>query len=160
MKRAALGALVILAVLAISADKQSGPKQPVAFSHKVMANYNRIDCYFCHPYASVSVNAGMPSVDKCLVCHDNIPFGSSEITKLKGYKRQNEPIPWVRVTKLPDYVRFNHECHIAGGHPCEECHGDLKSMDSAVPVHDFKMGFCTNCHRRNNVTTDCYICHY
>lgn len=152
--------IVILVVLALPGHKASGPKQPIAFSHKIMAGYEQIDCNFCHPYASVSLNAGMPPVDKCLLCHDNIPFGSDEIKKLKGYKRRDEPIPWVRVNKLPDYVRFNHECHIAGGHACAECHGDVASMDSARPVHKFEMGFCVDCHRKNNVTTDCFICHY
>ena len=159
-RRMMLGVLLILAVVAISADRQTGPKQPIAFSHRIMAGYNHIDCNFCHPYASLSANAGMPSVDKCLLCHNNIPFGTSEIAKIQGYKRRNEPIPWVRVTKIPDYVRFNHECHIAGGHKCVDCHGDVASLVSAEPVHDFSMGFCVNCHRKNNVTTDCFICHY
>lgn len=151
---------LIVGTIFVARSRQSKPEQPIAFSHEIMAGNNRIDCTFCHPYASVSVNAGMPSVEKCLLCHDNIPFGSSEIEKLKGYKRRNERIPWVRVTKLPDYVRFNHECHIAGGITCKDCHGDVASMDDARAVHDFSMGFCVDCHRKNNVTTDCLICHY
>lgn len=152
--------VLILAVLAIGAGRRSGPQQPIAFSHRIMAGYNKVDCTFCHPYASVSANAGMPPVDKCLTCHDNIPFGSSEIEKIRDYRDRDKPIPWVRVYKIADFVRFSHEPHIAANRTCEECHGDVRSTEVITPVHKMKMGFCIDCHRQNKVSTDCYTCHY
>jgi len=159
-RRILAGIAVIVAVVAISAARRPGEKQPIDFSHKIMAGYNKIDCQFCHPYVSKSVNAGMPPVDKCLTCHDNIDIATDEIQKLKDYKRRNEPIPWVRVYTIADFVRFSHEPHIAADRKCEECHGDVKSMDTVIPAEKVNMGFCIDCHRKNKASVDCLACHY
>ena len=45
-------------------------------------------------------------------------------------------IQWNRVYTLPDFVRFTHKPHIAAGVQCQECHGDVKTMDRIVPVHE------------------------
>lgn len=134
------------------------PQQPIDFPHKRMVQEVGIDCYFCHPYAAVSANAGMPSVDKCLLCHETIRTKATN--KLLDYKRRGQGIPWVRVNRLPDYVRFNHERHIAAGQVCKDCHGDIASMETTRSVRKFKMGFCTSCHEKKGVSRDCYVCHH
>lgn len=120
------------------------PEQPIAFSHKIHAGDNEIDCQYCHNAASKSKTAGIPTVNVCMNCHKGIneatsgEKGTKEIAKIHaaaGYdvdKRQytgkTSPIKWVKVHNMPDHVYFNHSQHVAVGKiECENCHGDVKT---------------------------------
>ena len=59
----------------------------------------------------------------------------------------NQPIHWVRVNRLPDYVYFNHSIHIDKGVGCSSCHGAVDTMQLTYPAQAFRMEFCLNCHR-------------
>lgn len=111
----------------------------------------------------------------------------TEIAKVREYYDDGVPIDWERVHRLPDHVRFVHEAHIRlftseiapddaprfgiNGEPitqsygiaetCAICHGDVGSMEEVQPKQgqSLKMGTCLDCHRVNNVPTDCTICH-
>lgn len=119
------------------------PEQPIAFSHKIHAGTNEIDCQYCHNSASKSKSAGIPTVNVCMNCHKGIQegtdeAGTKEIAKIHaaaGWDKENrkytgktEPIKWVKVHNMPDHVYFNHSQHVAvGGIECENCHGDVKT---------------------------------
>jgi cytochrome c553 len=120
------------------------PDQPIAFTHKVHAGDNNIDCQYCHNSASKSKHAGIPTVNVCMNCHKAITEASSgdkgtaEIAKIHaaaGYdvdKRQytgnTSPVKWVKVHNLPDHVYFSHAQHVnIGKIECENCHGDVKT---------------------------------
>lgn len=157
---AAITALLLITTGIILATLDRGPAQPIPFSHRVHADTKQINCFFCHPYAQVSSNAGIPSVEKCLLCHSRIASQFAPIHKIEEYDLRDQGIPWVRVNKLPDFVRFSHQCHIAGGHDCSDCHGNVKAMDRVRPVYTFDMNFCVTCHRQNRASVNCYTCHY
>ena len=99
---------------------------------------------------------------------------------------EERPIDWERVHRLPDHVRFVHEAHIrfltqgeertvtlpvgdeklmnlpvSVPEACSVCHGDVSHMAEVQPQdgQSLKMGTCLDCHRENNVSTDCTICH-
>lgn len=61
--------------------------------------------------------------------------------------RDNKPLVWTRVNRLPDYVYFNHSVHIDKGVGCSSCHGNMKEMQLTSKANAFEMGFCLNCHR-------------
>ena len=46
-----------------------GPKQPIAFSHKLHAGTNRIPCLYCHSNAERSRHAMVPAMAVCMNCH-------------------------------------------------------------------------------------------
>lgn len=138
----------------------AGPAQPIPFSHRVHATTKQISCFFCHPYAADSANPGIPPVDKCLLCHKVIATRFAPIRKITLYDKRKEPIRWVRVSELPDFVRFTHKAHLAGGHDCGECHGDVKAMDRIRLPRTINMDFCITCHRKNKISVDCFLCHY
>lgn len=154
----AIAAAAVIAIVVSHSIVPGPPDQPIDFKHKVMAGDMGIDCYFCHPTPAVSTNAGLPPVDKCLYCHYSIIVTASE--EVYGDVKQGRTIPWRRVASVPDYVRFNHECHIAGGHECSDCHGDVAHMEKTHVTKNFTMSFCVDCHRRNRVSVDCFLCHY
>jgi len=134
--------------------------QPIAFSHAHHVAEIGIDCQFCHAYARRGPVAGIPSVQRCAGCHETVLSERPEIVTVLEYWENEEPIPWVRVHDLPDYVRFSHKPHIRAGVDCANCHGNVEEMEAAVQVESLSMGWCLSCHEERGVTRDCLACHY
>ncbi len=139
--------------------RDRSPVQPIAFSHKVHAGTNGIQCLFCHSSASKSPVASIPAVAECRACHLFIAPDAPEIKKLMGYWDRKEPIPWVRVYSLPDFVYFPHMMHVRAGLGCARCHGVVATMDRITRSVKLKMGWCLDCHRKHKASIDCWTCH-
>lgn len=138
----------------------ASPPQPIAFSHRQHVTGVGMDCQLCHAYARRGPVAGIPSVARCTGCHDVVLPTRPEIEKVLSYKERDEPIPWVRIHDLPDYVRFTHKRHVRAGLGCDTCHGDVGEMDVVEQVSPLSMGWCLSCHQQRQVSVDCLICHY
>jgi hypothetical protein len=164
LSAAALGLafVVIGTAVAFRASSQSSPAlpQPLAFSHRIHAGGAGIPCLYCHASARRGPVAGVPSVARCAGCHTNVAKDRPDVVKLMEYWEKKVPVEWVRVHALPEYVRFNHKRHVAADVGCQECHGDVQSMEAAVKVADLSMGWCLSCHNERRASTDCLICHY
>ena len=99
-------------------------------------------------------------------CHKLTRADKPEIQKLAGYFERNEPVPWVRVNKLPDYVKFNHKRHVKAGVQCMDCHGPVDKMEVYYQSPSLKMGWCVSCHRQRAndkqfpASMDCLTCHH
>ncbi len=141
---------------------KAAPQQPIAFNHEVMVQAG-VPCLYCHTDAIKSEDAGIPSVAKCMGCHQTIATTNPEVKKLEAYWQQQKAIPWVRVNQLPRFVHFSHEVHVvAAGLNCERCHGDVGHMTVTRPAVKFTMGFCLSCHEQQPNAPqlmDCVICH-
>jgi hypothetical protein len=60
---------------------------------------------------------------------------------------EKQPIPWVKVHDLPDFVYFTHKRHVKAGLECQECHGEVQDdMTVARRVSELTMGWCLSCH--------------
>jgi Class III cytochrome C family len=130
-------------------------QQPIKFSHKVHAGDNAIDCQYCHIYARRSYVSGVPPVEVCAGCHRYVGTQLDEVKKVMGYWDRKEPIPWVKINDIPDFVRFPHYKHVNAhnevypdGVTCQTCHGPVETMDVEHKAYpDFGlMGWCLNCH--------------
>ena len=181
---ALLGCALAAAAVAYTVDLRllgdnSGyqPSQPVAFSHRLHAGENRIDCLFCHGPAEQGRHGGIPPVSTCLKCHEQLRFKpgtkepSPELAKLQDAARTGQPIPWTRVHRNPSFVYFNHSRHVNAGVACQTCHGEVQTMDGVAQFRSFSMGDCLACHRDHNqklaaagkgpaAPTDCSACHH
>lgn len=135
------------------------PKQPIEFSHKLHAGEYEMACLYCHSYANRSSYAGIPSVQRCMGCHKITALDKPEVKKLHEYWKNKEPIPWVRVHKIPDFAYFTHRRHVSRGFDCRVCHGEVEKMERVQRVSPLKMGWCVECHKQNNASRDCLICH-
>ncbi len=138
-----------------------GPRQPVPFSHRIHAGVKAIDCRFCHPHAERGTRAGIPSLEKCMFCHEQvIPMNPWLVAEREHYANKI-PIVWDRVFYVPDYVKFRHQPHVKwAAINCDHCHGPVQTLDRLKTRH-FKMGFCLSCHRSHHAITDCYLtCHH
>ncbi len=164
------------ALFTVGVDQGYQPVQPIAFSHKIHAGDNKIDCQYCHSSAKHSKTSGIPSVNVCMNCHKNISE-VAEDTKLDGYSTAQlnaeiqkiydaagwdpdkleytgvtKPIKWVRVHDLPDFAYFNHSQHVTvGGIECQKCHGPVETMDELYQFAPLTMGWCIDCHRETKV---------
>ncbi len=123
------------------------PVQPILFSHQLHAGQMKIDCQYCHIGVEKSRHAMIPSVATCMNCHSVARKDKPEIIKLTTYYKENEPLPWKRIHKVPDYAYFNHSVHVNKGIDCTACHGPVNQMDKVLQVSSFTMGSCLNCHR-------------
>lgn len=137
-----------------------GPAQPIPFSHRLHVKTKGLQCFFCHNTALKSNNPGMPSTDKCLLCHNVVASQFPPIRQIKRYKERNQPIEWVKVNVVPEHVQFSHQAHLAQGVDCGRCHGNIRDMDRIRVANKFDMNFCVSCHWDNGASVSCMHCHY
>lgn len=169
------------------------PEQPIHFSHKIHAGENKIDCQLCHSGAKYGKVSEIPSMNVCMNCHRNISeykgkymepgkdkaFYDAEIQKIyaatgwdpakQQYTGKTQPVEWVRIHNMPDFVYFNHSQHVVAGEQaiitahnkknpndkidvvCKACHGKVDTMNVVKMANDFTMGWCIECHRTTEV---------
>ena len=137
------------------------PVQPIEFSHTIHAGDYEIPCLYCHTEARRSPSAGVPSVNKCMGCHAIVATDSPLVREVARHYENEEPIPWIKVHDLPDFVHFPHNRHVAAGLECQECHGPIETMDRVTRMAPNEMGECLTCHRDMEVEhgIDCLTCH-
>jgi hypothetical protein len=123
------------------------PEQPIAFSHKLHAGDSKIPCLYCHGGARSSRHAGIPALNVCMNCHAILTKQTVEIEKLKEAVQRKQPIAWIKVHNLPDFVYFSHSQHVTGGVACQSCHGPVETMTRIRQEAPLTMGWCLDCHR-------------
>jgi len=163
-------------LMQVGVDQNYEPIQPIHYSHRIHAGSNGIDCKYCHSAARVSKNAGIPSLNVCMNCHKNISevsdttatpdhskaFYDGEIAKLytavgwdkatQKYTGKTQPVKWVRIHNLPDFVYFNHSQHVSvAGVECQTCHGPVQEFEIMKQFSPLTMGWCIDCHRKTDV---------
>jgi hypothetical protein len=112
-------------------------------------------------------------------CHTNVGLNREWVLRMKDYWDRGEPIAWVKVHDMPDFVYYDHSAHVlaknaegklmlpvtdAEGKPinvCESCHGKVELMDIVAVQNPFNMQWCLDCHRKpeTKASTDCVTCH-
>ena len=144
-----------MASLCMAAD------QPIAFPHNKHVRLG-MGCIDCHVGADIRSDAGMPSVQKCMLCHAKLLKDDVEIKKVSGYASKGIEIPWVKVYSFAAdaHVLFRHAPHYQAGVQCVQCHGDLTKAGVAELAVTHNMGTCLTCHRQKNASQDCAACHY
>ncbi|MFB9056250.1 c-type cytochrome [Mariniflexile ostreae] len=165
-------------LMQVGVDQGYQPVQPIHFSHKIHAGDNGIDCKYCHSSARVSKTSGIPSLNVCMNCHKSVyeytgetsaeytkEFYDGEIQKLyaaagwsdaeQKYTGESQPVKWVRIHNLPDFVYFNHSQHVSvGGLECQTCHGPVQEMEVMYQHAPLTMGWCIDCHRTTDVNVE------
>ncbi len=144
----------VQSVMAVGLTQGYQPTQPIAFSHKLHAGENQINCAYCHTSVYKGKSANIPSPNICMNCHSQIKTESPEIKKIYRAIERKQPIQWVRVHNLPDLAYFNHSQHTqVGGIQCQTCHGPIQNMEVVYQYSALTMGWCINCHRETPLNT-------
>jgi len=121
--------------------------QPVKFDHRHHVRDAAIPCSYCHADTQRSPNAGLPAVALCMGCHAQIWRESPELAPVRAAYFLDTTLKWQRVTRLPDFVFFDHSAHVRQGVGCVTCHGRVDDMGQVFAVRTFNMKFCLDCHR-------------
>jgi hypothetical protein len=190
-----VGATGTLAYALSNARKGYEPRQPILFRHVRMAGVPiwqtdakgekvnmggfGIPCVYCHTMPYKGRHSTVPSTAVCMNCHTSVGLNREWVLKMKEYWDRGEPIPWVKVHDLPDFVYYDHAAHVnakdENGKPllpladergkpmvvCQNCHGKVDEMEIVSVQHPFNMQWCLDCHRKPEMktSTDCVVCH-
>lgn len=123
------------------------PIQPVPFSHATHAGQLGMDCRYCHNMVEKSWYSNIPGSSTCMNCHNQVLKDDPRLALVLESALSGEPIPWVQVHRVPDFVYFNHSVHVDRGISCVECHGRIDQMDEVYHAQPLSMTFCLECHR-------------
>lgn len=139
-------------------------------------------CMNCHKAVTATMDA-IRTEDAAAAAEEREPVAvlSEEIAKIyaalaldRNAQADPEKMPmnieWVKIHNLPDFVFFNHAPHIAAKVACEQCHGEVGTMEQVSQISTLSMGWCLKCHQaqphfasvpeRTPDLSDCAICHY
>ena len=154
--------LGVILVGALACGAPPAPPQPIAFDHSRHAEKG-IGCLQCHEGANKAAQAGLPALATCASCHRGVIPDHPEIQKVLVAYDNKEPFLWRKVNVMPTsaMVHFKHKPHARAGVVCRECHGEVEKMTVARRVvNTADMGFCVQCHRKMEASTDCLACHH
>jgi hypothetical protein len=121
--------------------------QPVPFSHRHHVGGLGLDCRYCHWPVERSPVAGVPPTEVCMGCHEHLWTSARMLAPVRASWESGEPVSWVRVHDLPDFVYFDHIVHVAKGVACRTCHGPVNEMPLVWKTQTLYMEWCLDCHR-------------
>ena len=138
------------------------PKQPIPYSHKLHVDELGLDCRYCHANVERSQEAMIPPTQTCMGCHAVVKSDSPKLAALRDSWKSGDPVPWIRVNKLPEHAYFDHSAHLtagmgaagsgaagsgAAGVGCVTCHGRVDQMQVVRLDKPLAMSWCLECHR-------------
>ena len=152
----------VIPLLLLAGLPSAAAEQPLGFSHAAHIEKAKMECVDCHAGATSRDAAGIPSIRKCMLCHQFIGTDLPEVERLRGFWDRRREVPWRRVYGFSKAaaVQFRHAPHARAEVECPECHGNVASMTVAVKAVNHTMGSCIACHRENKASDDCLACHF
>ena len=162
--RYAFGALALLAILTLALTPRQGPAvdQPIAFNHLKHTGELGLACDFCHQYVTSGAHAGLPSEEKCAMCHRTTQGSSEEAARVTELVEAGAPIRFNKLFVMPDHVFYTHRRHVAIAElECTECHGAIAETERPPDraLVRITMDTCMDCHRERGQTLNCNACH-
>jgi len=161
--------------------------QPLDFNHALHVEATG-DCESCHYFRDDGSFSGIPKLDNCAQCHEEMLGDDPEEAKLvEEHISRGREIPWLVHARQPDCVFFSHAAHVKKAEmECEICHGPVgESEHSRVYERNrltgysrdiwgknlagikknswdrMKMDDCAECHARmkEGAKEACFVCH-
>lgn len=156
----------------------SSKAQPIHYNH---AKHNELvddGCESCHYFREDGTFSGVPKLEQCIDCHEEVNGESPEEEKfVREYVEKGREVPWLVYSRQPDCVFFSHAAHVKMGKmDCVTCHGHIGESEALKPYQAnrisgysrdiwgyniggfkrntwdrMKMDDCSECHQRENV---------
>lgn len=142
---------------ATSASIPPAPAQPIAFNHKQHMQDAKMSCNDCHEPRGDGSTLAMPQPASCMRCHNTIATDNPDIKRVAEAAKNEDPIQWVRVYRIPSFVTFSHKTHSAA--TCAQCHGPVAERTAIALEKDTSMGTCIACHQAKGAPSTCDTCH-
>jgi len=156
---------IVVVVFCVKAQQEPAPAvgtavlQPLPFSHRAHTELG-LKCAECHKGAAQGRAAAIPPESLCMNCHVTVKAQSPSIVTLTGFVKRREPVPWVRLYRLPDFVSFSHKRHFGKAQiACSTCHGEVEQQDSLAKKKSIGMQSCIACHDQRKANNNCDACH-
>src|SRR5207237_9866294 len=80
-------------------------------------------------------------------CHALVKRDSETLAPIRDSAQGGRPMRWIRVHKLPDFVYFPHNVHVAAGIGCVSCHGRIDEMETFNQMMPIRNGCGLESHR-------------
>ena len=137
--------------------------QPIAFNHQKHTNELDLGCDTCHEYLQVGRHGGLPTLETCLMCHEEPQGKNPEEARIRELAAQGKTAVFAKLFRLPEHAYYSHRRHaIVAAIPCATCHGPIAETTAppTAPLVRVNMKFCISCHERSSVETGCTSCHH
>jgi hypothetical protein len=121
--------------------------QDVPFSHTHHVAGLGLDCRYCHTSVEDSSFAGIPPTETCMTCHSQVWNDTPMLEPVRESWATGEPLEWLRIHDVPDFVYFDHSIHVNKGVGCVTCHGDVRDMPLMRKENTLHMAWCLQCHK-------------
>ncbi len=110
----------------------SQKKQPIDFNHVLHVSEVENGCESCHFFREDGTYSGVPQLEQCIDCHEEIQGDSpDEIKFVEEYVSLGREVPWLIYSRQPDCVFFSHAAHVKGARmDCVTCHGHIGESES------------------------------
>jgi hypothetical protein len=155
--------LTALALMLVTAggcmwfDKLGGD-HGLAFDHELHVKQQGLSCINCHQDAKRADDPGMPGLDQCMTCHEEIdPAKAPE--KHVDTLFHGEKFDAHHASQLTSEVVFSHKRHTTANLECGACHTGIEKNQRITADMRVTMDNCTRCHSSVQVATDCSTCH-
>ena len=156
----------------------SQKKQPVDFNHALHNEEVEDGCESCHFFREDGTYSGVPKLDQCIDCHEEVNGEDPEEEKfVYEYVAKQREVPWLIYSRQPQNVFFSHVAHVKMAQmDCVTCHGDIGESESLDVYEEnrisgysrniwgkniagfkrnswdrMKMDDCSECHVKENV---------
>lgn len=158
-------AAAVLAFFVARGKRPPAPEQPIAFNHALHVNGKpQLACRDCHAGAEREAAAGLPSLDRCLLCHMKPQSTRPKEQLVRDLAGRGGQVSWTQVTHNPGHVHFSHREHVSLARiACASCHGDVGTWTTPPATPEAKlmsMDACLDCHRERGASTNCRVCHH
>ena len=84
------------------------PIQPVPFPHDIHVSQLGMDCRYCHSFVETAAHSNVPNTQTCMACHQQVQKDNPKLEPVRASWKTGDPVEWVWIHRLPDYVFYNH----------------------------------------------------
>ena len=139
------------------------PGRPGVFPHDVhLGGDLELECVMCHLGAEDEDAAGMPTLEGCMLCHDEDTDADKPPSRTPaGFVLEGEEEPrWTQATKPSVPLAFSHAVHYDADVSCQECHSGVEESSAVELSWRVSMDRCIECHDERAVPDrGCEVCH-
>ena len=129
-----------------------------AFSHRAHIEEEGLDCFGCHEFAMMADDPGMPEMDSCQVCHEDLDTDKPLDRRVEGLFADGQ-FQAAHISALGEELIFSHKLHANGDQQCADCHRGIATNEAVGPGLEIAMDACTGCHLERAAPNDCSSCH-
>ena len=123
------------------------PEPVSGFNHQVHAEEVGLSCEDCHEDVADSDAPGMPMLDFCLACHEDLDEDKPEDRRATAFFDEEGESTSAHVTAVSDEIVFSHLAH-ANDYDleCSDCHRGIETSRAVTAGLATTMASCVDCH--------------